>query len=176
MGDAPADAGGKSATGIHAPGPWRDIDTPNLAPDGPLVHPLTVGWGDCDPAQIAYTARIPAWGLEAIEAWYRYCLGINWYRLNLHHGIGTPFVSLGFEFKAPVVPMAPLEVEVRIARLGNSSLSHRVRGRQNGVLCFKGETTSAFVEAAVMKPMSIPPNMRTSIEHYQSVQGPDSTS
>jgi acyl-CoA thioesterase FadM len=134
------------------------------------VHPLTIGWGDCDPAQIAYTANIPSWGLIAIEAWYKYCLGVNWYELNLHHGIGTPFVSLAFEFQSPVMPLSALEVEVRVSRTGNSSLSHGVIGRQRGTDCFRGKTTAAFVEAAPMKTMPIPPNIRASIAHYQSVQ------
>ena len=164
---------GNPPAGIHTPGSWCDMDAPNLSPDGPLVHTLTIGWGDCDPAQIAYTANIPAWGLVAIEAWYSHCIGANWYELNLHRGIGTPFVSLAFDFKAPVMPPAPLEVEVRVARVGNASLSHAVIGRQRGGVCFSGRTTAAFVEAAVMKSMPIPPNIRASILHYQSVQGPE---
>ncbi len=39
----------------------------DLAP-GPFCHVIDVGWGDTDPAQIAYTSNIPAWALRAIEA------------------------------------------------------------------------------------------------------------
>ncbi len=162
--------------GIHTPGPAQDMDAPNLSPTGALVHSITITWGDCDPAQIAYTANIPRWGLDAIEAWYRHCIGVDWYTLNLHRGIGTPFVSLGFEFKSPVMPPAPLDVRVTVSRIGNSSLSHAVEGSQRGVTCFIGKTTAAFVEAAAMKPMAIPPNIRASIEHYQSVQDRETSS
>lgn len=160
----------RKKTGIRSPGPWHDIDRPRKSFTGPLVHEITVGWGDCDPAQIAYTANIPAWGIEAIEAWYRHCLGAGWYELNLRHGIGTPFVSLGFDFKSPVTPMHVLQVCVEVTRIGNSSLSHAVTGKQEDMLCFTGQTTATFVEAAAMSPLRIPPNIRQSIESYRSAQ------
>ncbi len=157
--------------GIHSPGPWRDIERPKMDFDVPLVQHIAVGWGDCDPAQIAYTANIPKWGLEAIEAWYRYCIGLGWYELNLHQGIGTPFVALEFEFKSPVTPLHGLEVAVSVDRLGNTSLSHYVVARQNDTLCFTGKSTAVFVEAESMQSMSIPTNIRKSIERYVNLQG-----
>ena len=49
--------------------------TDQIAPAGEgsgpdtFVHEIRVGWGDCDPAKIAYTGRLPAFALEAIDAW-----------------------------------------------------------------------------------------------------------
>ena len=157
--------------GIHPPSETRDLDTAQCNLDSIFEHRQTVSWGDCDPAQIAYTANIPAWGLLAIEAWYKSCLQANWFELNLHYGIGTPFVAMGFQFKSPVTPLAPLLIRVLVEKLGNSSLVHRVEGRQSGIICFSGETTAAFVSATDMKPMPIPVNMRRRIQHYLSVQG-----
>ena len=169
--DSP-DHGERGARGIRPAGPARDIDAPQEIESAPLVHEITVGWGDCDPAQIAYTANMPAWGLRAIEAWYRACLGLDWYEINLDHGVGTPFVSLTFDFAAPVTPRAPLELRVYVERLGRSSLAHHVIASQAGKVCFIGQTTAAFVDAQKMKPMAIPANMRESIERYIALQGP----
>ena len=36
---------------------------------GLYQHVLRVTWGDCDPARIVYTARIPWFALDAINAW-----------------------------------------------------------------------------------------------------------
>ncbi len=157
--------------GFKSPQGSRDIDEPNYSLTSPVAHPVTVSWGDCDPAQIAYTANIPAWGLLGIEAWYRSCLGADWYQLNLEYGVGTPFVSLNYDFSAPIKPGPPLIQHIFIQKLGTSSLSHCVEGYQDDVLCCTGTTTAAFVDARSMKPISIPPNMRTSIEHYISIQG-----
>ncbi|NKB62553.1 MAG: acyl-CoA thioesterase [Gammaproteobacteria bacterium] len=132
---------------------------------------VTVGWGDCDPAQIAYTARIPEWTLTAIEDWYVYCLTSNWFDINIHRGIGTPFVSLNCDFHFPVTTRYPLEMRVFVSRLGHSSLTHQVEGYQNGKHCFSVKTTAAFVDASRMKPIPIPPNMRANIENYLRNQG-----
>jgi len=157
--------------GIHAPGPVRDLGAPHPVTSALFLHPVTVGWGDCDPAQIAYTANIPGWGLRAVEAWYRACLGIDWYQINLDHGIGTPFVNLGFDFHSPITPRSPLDVVVWVSRLGRSSLTHLVEGHQGNRHCFTGTTTCAFVDTHTLASLAIPPNMRVSIEQYQALQG-----
>ena len=160
----------KHPDGIQAPDKWMDLDQPQRELTEPFTHPVTVSWGDCDPAQIAYTANIPGWGLLAIEAWYKACLGKNWFELNLHCGVGTPFVSLNFDFTSPVRPIHPLVIHVSISRLGSSSLSHAVRGYQDHTLCFTGKTTAAFVDATQLRTIPIPGNMRKSVEHYISIQ------
>ena len=38
----------------------------------PFVHFVRVGWGDCDPARIAFTGRLAAFALEAIDAWWEH--------------------------------------------------------------------------------------------------------
>ena len=54
-----------------------------------------MGWGDCDPAQIAYTARLPAFSLEANDAWWEAPQdGDGWFQMELDRGYGTPFVSM----------------------------------------------------------------------------------
>lgn len=156
--------------GIAAAPPRRDLDSPEPLVNSVFEHQITVGWGDCDPAQIAYTAHIPAWGLAAVEAWYKACFGINWFQLNLEYGIGTPFVSLDFQFKSPVTSTDTLKIDVFVARMGNSSVKHVVEGYQNGVLCFVGHTVAAFVDAGTMKPIPAPTNMRKRINHYISIQ------
>jgi len=156
--------------GIQPPAQIRDLQTSSSNIEAVFEHQITVSWGDCDPAQIAYTANIPAWGLLAVEAWYKACLEANWYELNLHYGIGTPFVAMGFQFKSPVTPLELLAIRVFVVKLGNSSVVHRVEGRQAGIVCFTGETTAAFVNATDMKPIPIPENMRQRIQHYLSVQ------
>lgn len=158
------------ARGMAAPPEACDIAAVRELPPGPFVHDITIRWGDCDPAQIAYTANIPAWGLQAIEAWYEACLGVDWFAINLDNGIGTPFVHLDFDMVSPVTPRAVLACKVYVRSIGRSSLAHRVECFQDGRLCFTGQTVSAFVAATKMKPISIPANMRSSIQRYAERQ------
>jgi 4-hydroxybenzoyl-CoA thioesterase len=130
----------------------------------PFVHPIRVRWGDCDPAAIAYTPNIPAWALEAIEAWWEHLAGIDWYHINLDRNVGTPFVHMSLDFTAPITPRHLLECQVVLKRRGNSSVTHRVRGYQNGVLCFEGKFVSVFVDAKEMTPRTPPPDILSAIE------------
>ena len=148
----------------------RDLDAP-LGGQRLSQHTVTVGWGDCDPAQIAYTARIPEWALTAIENWYRECLLSSWFAMNVSRGIGTPFVSLACDFHVPVTSESPLTMDVFVTKMGNTSLSHLVEGFQDNQHCFSVKTTAAFVNPNSMTPIPIPDNMRETIENYTANQG-----
>lgn len=129
-----------------------------------FVHPIRVRWGDCDPAAIAYTPNIPAWALEAIEAWWEHHAGVDWYHINVDRNIGTPFVHMTLDFRTPITPRHMLDCDVSLKRHGSSSVTHQVRGYQNGVLCFEGEFVSVFVDAKEMKPRTPPLDILTAIE------------
>ncbi len=131
----------------------------------PFVHPVNVTWGDCDPARIAYTARLPAFSLEAINAWWEAHLdGDGWFQMEIDRNVGTPFVKLEMEFHSPVTPRHMLMCETFPTRLGNKSISFAVKGRQNDVLCFDGAFTCVFTVADQFKSREVPAEMRAVIE------------
>jgi acyl-CoA thioesterase FadM len=134
----------------------------------PFVHRIQVRWADCDPADIAYTGRIPALALQAVEAWWEHHTGFDWYRMNLDRNIGTPFVHMSIDFRSPVTPRHPLECEVTLKKLGNRSVTHAVRASQAGVLCFEGEFVAAVVDAAAMKPRALPEDLLAAISGLAS--------
>ena len=131
----------------------------------PFNHEIRVGWGDCDPARIAYTARIPWFALDAIDAWWeRHLDGSGWFQLNLDRNTGTPFVHMSLDFRAPVTPRHRLICDVWPSRLGNTSIEFRVNGRQDGQLCFEGRFVCVFVISDQMKPQPAPPDIRKVVE------------
>ncbi|MDQ7079787.1 MAG: acyl-CoA thioesterase [Paracoccaceae bacterium] len=138
--------------------------TEQSAPRKRFRHVMRVGWADCDPARIAFTGRIPYWALEAIDAWWEECVGLDWYELNVDRGFGTPFVHMSLNFRSPVTPRHALECEVRLLALGNSSIRHWVAGRQDGVLCFEGEFVSVFVESQTLKSRRPPADLLEILE------------
>ncbi len=148
-----------------------DKDFPYTLPPGPFVYERTVRWGDADPHQFVYTGRIPDFGLEAVEAFMKAVIGVNWYEIVLDQGIGTPFVHLACDFKSPVYPRGSLDILVRIERLGRSSITYDLKGYQDGDrLCFSGRFVCAFVHAVKMKPISIPESMRANLQLYVDAQ------
>lgn len=148
------------------PDTWRDIDSIPETPPAPHRYSRPVSWGDCDPAQIAYTGNVPKWCLVAIESWVKACFGINWYELNLDHGMGTPFVHLEHDFKSPVTARDRLVITVHLERAGTSSMAFRLEGHQGDRLCFVGNYANVLVEAKTIKPLPFPPNMRKALDRF----------
>lgn len=130
----------------------------------PFVHQIRVGWGDCDPAQIAYTGRLPAFALEAIDAWWEEHIAADWFCLNIDQNVGTPFVHLDLDFVSPVTPRHPLMCEVRLRKLGQTSITFQVIGRQNDIDCFNGHFTSVFVISDKFEKQAVPAQIRSVIE------------
>lgn len=135
-------------------------------PNSAFQHEIKVGWGDCDPARIAYTGRLPWFALDAINAWWEEHLGQGWYQLELDHDLGMPFVRLEMDFRAPVTPRHRLQCFVWPAKLGDSSIAFRVDGTQDGEICFSTRTVSVFTVASMFKKQSAPPEMRKLLQPY----------
>lgn len=132
----------------------------------PWTHEIRVSWGDCDPARIAYTARIPAWCLDAINAWWEEHLGGGWYQMELDHGFGTPFVHMSLDFRAPVTPRHRLICTVAPVRLGETSVEFRVQGDQDGVRCFEGRFVCVFSRSGFPQKAPPPPEVRALIQSH----------
>ena len=129
-------------------------------PPSAYRHEIRVTWGDCDPARIAYTGRLPWFALDAINAWWEEHLGQGWYQLELDRNVGTPFVRLEMDFTAPVTPRHRLICHVWPSRLGDSSITFRVDAEQDGKLCFSARTVSVFITADAFKKRKPPEDIR----------------
>jgi acyl-CoA thioesterase FadM len=127
-------------------------------------HEIRVAWGDCDPAKIVYTARLPWFALDAINAWWEHHAGQDWYGMELDQNVGTPFVKMSMEFLAPVTPRHRLICKVWPTRLGETSVGFRVEGRQDGRLCFTGDFVCVFVEADKFTKRVPPARIREIVE------------
>lgn len=106
--------------------------------DGIYIHKIRVSWADCDPANIAYTGRLPNFALDAINSWWLVHFGEDWYRLNLERDFATPFVHLEMDLRKPVTPLHPLLIALRLAKLGTSSFTFAFVARQNNEVCSRG--------------------------------------
>lgn len=128
-------------------------------PTAPFLYRRRIRWADSDPAAIAYTARLPEICMEALEAWYRDRLGFAWYEMDRDLGLGTPFVRLEMDFRAPVTPRDEIFLRVLLRRVGGSSLHFSVEARTLATperIAFEGRFVAAFVRAGAMKAIPIP--------------------
>ena len=137
----------------------------------PFTHEINVTWGDCDPARIAYTGRLPAFALEAINAWWEaHFDGDGWFQMEIDRNVGTPFVNLNMDFLSPVTPRHTLMCETYPTRLGNKSITFGMKARQNDVLCFTGSFTCVFTIADKFKSQAAPDALRRVIEPLVRVE------
>ena len=132
----------------------------------PFVETRRVRWGEADPARIAYTPRFLDYAMEAIESFLTDRLGASFYEFNMDHGWGTPFVQVELNFRSPLTPRDMLATEVRIARLGGSSVTFAVTGRVEDRISYDGRLVCAFVDTTgpALKPIAIPPRYRERLE------------
>ncbi len=99
-------------------------------PSGVYLYPVVVGWGDCDPAGIVYFPRFFEKFHEAMERWFGDALEQPYDGLILGRKLGLPSVHTEADFRTPCRFGDALVVELRVARLGRTSLelAYRVRG------------------------------------------------
>lgn len=138
-------------------------------PPAPLVHRRVINWSDTDAARIVYTVRFLDFAMEAIEHWFRSVIGHDWYSMNVHLGLGTPFVKTDIDFKAPLTPEYELYTTVRVERAGRASIAFNVAGeRSDGVQSFTGRLVCCTVAGGELQSTEIPPDWRERIEQYRA--------
>jgi len=136
-------------------------------PANAYTHEIRVTWGDCDPAQIAYTGRLPWFALDAINGWWEARLGGDgWFQMEIDRNMGTPFVHMSLDFSAPVTPRHRLICHVWPTRLGDTSIEFRVEAEQDGTLCFAGNFVSVFTKADEFRKQAPPDDIRDLVAQF----------
>lgn len=135
----------------------------------PYVHRRVINWSDTDAAQIVYTVRFLDYVMEAVEGWFRTVVGTSWYEMNVDRGIGTPVVSVNFDFSAPLTPRHVLRLTVLVERAGRASITFNISGdRDDGVRSFGVRLVCCAVDNREMKSVDIPAEWRRRIEDYMA--------
>lgn len=116
-----------------------------------------VQWMDTDAAGIWHHATIIRWTEEA-EAELHRTLGI------LEHTFGaTPRVHVSFDFKAPVRFDDLVDVTVRVASMGGSSVTYDVEVTHDGKDVAHGRMVAVLIDTETGTPRRWPPDMRQAL-------------
>lgn len=150
-----------------APRPPEDIPAPRDPPDTPFVAVFPIDWADLDPAQIAYTGRLPDFAVRAVDRWMVAQLGGGFFGLTRDYGIDTPFVHLSVDFTSPVTAEGDLACTVHVAEVGRTSAGFRVVARQGERECFSARLVAVFINQVAFEPAPIPPNVRATLEAHR---------
>lgn len=140
----------------------------------PYVLRRRVKWGEVDYARIVYTARFADYAMEAVEFWFRDTVGHAWSDNLARFGFGAPAGGLSLEFLYPLYPDDVLDTEVRLARIGRSSYTLAVTGRNGaGTRCFTGTVRFVTIDPEGWAAIPIPEVLRTALEAYRAACGDD---
>jgi hypothetical protein len=124
---------------------WKPIDERyGPARRGRLPHEIRVGWGDCDPAKIAYTGRCPISALQTIDAWWEHLMGYGWFEMNLEHGLWHALRASVLRFPVAGHAETPADLQAEAGAAGHLVAGVRFRGLPGRGALLRRQASSRF--------------------------------
>ena len=149
-------------------------NTEKQVEDVPFRRRRPCRWGDCDPAGIIYTPRTFDYAVELLESWYRDYLGVTWMTLNWEMHMGAPMVRAECDYIRAPRPDEDVTLELRIDRLGRSSITYVILATDGGGRhLFRVTLVSCIIERPDFRSLAIPPEIRGRMEAYRAACGDD---
>ena len=132
----------------------------------PFVHRLRVRFHECDPQGVVFNAHYFAYFDVALTEMWREAFGS--YRKVVAEGTDVVVVEAGATFRAAARFDDELDVELRIDRLGTTSMTTATTIRRDGELLVEGRMVHVFVDAKTLLKQEIPDRVRAGLEPYVS--------
>ncbi|CUW39333.1 putative Thioesterase [Magnetospirillum sp. XM-1] len=127
-----------------------------------------VSWGDCDPAGILYTPRVFDYCTQTIEGWYTEVVKVDWMTM-IRNKQGSPTVHASCDYLKPMEPGLEVAVTLRIDKLGDTSMTFRLEGEdEGGAIYFRAKYVSCVIDFTRNQAMEIPADWRSKIQAYMS--------
>lgn len=130
----------------------------------PFRHTLRVRFQECDPQGVVYFARYPEYYDITITELWREALG--GYQQMVDTGIDMVVVEQRTRYLAPARFDDVVEVEVRIDRLGTTSMLSSYTVARDGEPLVEGEFCHVFIAAATKAKAPIPDAVRAALAGY----------
>ncbi|MBC8070758.1 MAG: acyl-CoA thioesterase [Deltaproteobacteria bacterium] len=142
--------------------------------------PLTIPWGLCDPAGIVYFPRFFELFHGAMETWFAERLGVSYQQVITVRKLGFPSVHTEADFRRPSRFGDAVVVELRLTRIGRSSLTldYVVRGAESDDdVRATGRTVAAVMDldpnsAGYQRGLPIPDDLRARLEAFGVTPAP----
>ena len=127
---------------------------------------LKIRFGDIDRAGIVYYPRFLHYFHVALEEFFASELDIEFHEVVNKHRIGLPTVHLEADFSRPFSYGDDIEVEVRILKIGKTSItfSYRVFKKGESEPRIVGHTVTVCLNMDTFKKMEIPDWLRQRLE------------
>ena len=127
--------------------------------------PLRVRWAEVDPQSIVFNGHYLAYADVGITEYFRELRAAN----PDTDIIGNDFFAVRtvLDYQASAVFDDVLDIHVRIARLGNSSLQFLIGIYRQQELLVRGEITYVQADMTTRKPKPLNPAFRTLVQDFE---------
>ena len=120
----------------------------------------------CDPAGIVYFPRFFDLLHRAMEDWFTFGLEERFADFIMKKRLGIPTVGTKVDFVGPARFGDLLRIELRVARLGSSSIELLIDSFVEDRPCFKARHTICVFSSETYKAVPIPDEVRQRMEPY----------
>jgi len=120
----------------------------------------------CDPAGIVYFPRFFDLLHRAMEDWFTFGLEERFADFVMKKRLGTPTVSTKVDFVGPARFGDLLKLELRVVKLGASSIELAIDSFVDARPCFRARHTVCIFSSQTHKAVPIPPELRARMEPY----------
>ena len=125
-----------------------------------------IRFSHCDPAGIVYFVNFFDMVNAVVEDWFNEAIGWTFDDMHIGQRLGFPIVNTGCEFFRPCHLGDRLELELAVARLGNSSIEFLVVGRVAGDEKFRARHKVALMSLDTQRALPIPDALREKMRPY----------
>jgi acyl-CoA thioester hydrolase len=127
-------------------------------------HRLRVRYGECDPQGIVFNANYLAFFDVILTEFWREAAGS--YQAMVDAGADMVVAETRILFRSPAGFDDQLDFELRVARLGNTSVQCRIDARVEDRPIVEGEIRHVFIDPATKAKRAMPDEIRAALEPY----------
>lgn len=133
-----------------------------------FVHRLRVRYGECDPQGVVFNANFFMYFDVALTELWREAVGP--YGDMVAEGVDMVVAEARARFLGPAQFDDELAVEVRIERLGTTSLVTRIGVARDDMAVVEGEMRHVFIDVTSREKTRIPESIRRGLHPYMAPQ------
>lgn len=132
-----------------------------------------IRFSHCDPAGIVYFVNFFDMVSACVEDWFGEAIGFTFNEMHIDRRVGFPIVNTGCEFFRPCHLGDRLVLELRVARLGRSSIEFVVCGRVGDEQRFRARHKVAMISLDTLRSVPIPADLRSRMNAFVDPPPPE---
>ena len=127
-------------------------------------HRLRVRYGECDPQGVVFNANYLAYFDVIVTEFWREAIGP--YNALLEAGTDMVVGESRIRFLGPAAFDEEIDFELRVARLGETSLTTHISATVEDRPVLEGETRHVFIDPETKLKSQMPDDIRAGLEPY----------